>query len=120
MTEDVKTKREISSKQIVVNFLCVRETRGKVNLEDTDTILRRKLENKKEETWKKIMNVLLEVFEKNDNHPDKKEADEVEYALQKEFETSMSVREGKKYEHTQITFSEQLKFLFSVTIIFMK
>ena len=66
------------------------------------------------------MNVLLEVLEKNDNHPDKKEADEVEYALQKEFETSMSVREGKKYEHTQITFSEQLKFLFSVTIIFMK
>ena len=49
----MKTKRQISSEQIVVNFLCVRETRGRVNLEDKDTILKKELENKEEETWKK-------------------------------------------------------------------
>ena len=73
-------------------FLCVRETRGRVNLEDKDTILKKELENKEEETWKKIMNVLLIEFEKIDNNP--------EYALQKELVTSTSVREGKKYEPT--------------------
>ena len=118
----MKTRRQISSEQIVVNFLCVRETRGRVNLEDIDTILKRKLENKKEETWKKIMNVLLEVFEKIDNHPEKKEAAEVEYALKKEFVTSTSVREGKKYEPTTYidNILQPLKCIFSVNINFMK
>ena len=101
----MKTKRQISSEQIVVNFLCVRETRGRVNLEDKDTILKKELENKEEETWKKIMNVLLIEFEKIDNHPERKEAVEVEYALQKEFVTSTSVREDKKYEPTYTKFS---------------
>ena len=118
----MKTRRQISSEQIVVNFLCVRETRGRVNLEDIDIILKRKLENKKEETWKKIMNVLLEVFEKIDNHPEKKEAAEVEYALKKEFVTSTSVREGKKYEPTTYkdNILQPLKCIFSVNITFTK
>ena len=48
------------------------------------------------------MNVFLIEFEKIDNHPERKEVVEVEYALQKEFVTSTSVREGKKYEPTPI------------------
>ena len=96
-SEDRRSKKKISSKQFVINFLCVRETRPWLTVEDD--VLNTNLENDSQQTWTTIMKVLLKIFECFDNHPEGNVAalNEVECALQKEFETSISVREGTKW-----------------------
>ena len=96
-SEDRRSTKEISSKQFVINFLCIRETRPWLTVEDD--VLNTNLENESQQTWTTIMKVLLKTFEGFDNHPDGNVAvlNEVEFALQKEFVTSISVREGKNW-----------------------
>ena len=96
-SEDRKSTKEISSKQFVINFLCIRETRPWLTVEDD--VLNTNFENESQQTWSTIMKVLLKTFEGFDNHPDGNVAvlNEVEFALQKEFVTSISVREGKNW-----------------------
>ena len=96
-SEDRRSKKETSSKQFVINFLCVRKTRPWLTVEDD--VLNNNFENESQQTWTTIMNVLLKTFEGFDHHPEGNVAalNEVECALQKEFESSISVREGKKW-----------------------
>ena len=96
-SEDRRPKKEIYSKQFVINFLCVRETRPWLTVEDDD--VNSNFENETQATWTTIMKVLLKTLEGVDHHPEGNVAvlNEVECALQKEFENSISVREGKKW-----------------------
>ena len=96
-SEDRRPKKEIYSKQFVINFLCVRETRPWLTVEDDD--VNSNFEDETQATWTTIMKVLLKTFEGVDHHPEGNVAvlNEVECALQKEFETTISVREGKKW-----------------------
>ena len=82
-------KTQISSSSFLVNFLCAREMRNKKEIKCVKEII--KLELEKEETWSKVMEVLLRVFEKHQTN-NSKIALEVEYELSKEFDTAVIVR----------------------------
>ena len=82
-------KTQISSSSLLINLLCVREMRNKKEFKAVEDIVRLELE--KEETWSKVMKILLTVFEKHQmNHS--KIALEAEDELSKEFETAVIVR----------------------------
>ena len=82
-------KTQISSSSLLINLLCVREMRNKKEFKAVEDIMRLELE--KEETWSKVMKILLTVFEKHQmNHS--KIALEAEDELSKEFETAVIVR----------------------------
>ena len=85
-------QKQLSSSNFLINFLAVREMRMKqVKREDVEECL--KIEQEKEKTWKKVMKVLLESFERHQMDY-WKIADEVEDSLFKEFDTEVIVREG--------------------------
>ena len=85
-------RKQLSSSNFLINFLAVREMRMKqVKREDVEECL--KIEQEKEKTWKKVMKVLLESFERHQMDY-WKIADEVEDSLFKEFDIEVVVREG--------------------------
>ena len=62
-------KTQISSSSYLVNFQCVREMRNMKEIKCVKEII--KLELEKEETWSKVMNVLLRVFKKHQTNNSK-------------------------------------------------
>ena len=83
-----RLRKQICSSRFLINFLCIREMRSKAKREDVDNA---KLELEKEETWCRVMEVLLKAF--GNNSPDNlKIAGDVEDILQREFETAVIVR----------------------------
>ena len=83
-----RLRKQICSSRFLVNFLCIREMRSKARREDIDDA---KLELEKEDTWSRVMEVLLAGFggSSADNF---KIAEDVEDVLQREFETAVIVR----------------------------
>ena len=85
-------EKQLSSSNFLMNFLAVREMRMKqVKREDVDECL--KMEQEKEKTWKKVMKVLIQAFERHQIDY-WKIADEVEDSLFKEFDTEVIVRKA--------------------------
>ena len=82
-------KTQISSSSFLVNFLCVRKMRNKKEFTGVKDII--KLELEKEETWSKVMKILLTVFEKHETSHLKIPL-EVENELSKLFDTAVIVR----------------------------
>ena len=88
----MSVEKHLFSSNFLINFLAVREMRMKqVKREDVDECL--KMEQEKEKTWKKVMKVLIQAFERHQIDY-WKIADEVEDFLFKEFDTEVIVREG--------------------------
>ena len=85
----MSVEKQSSSANFLINFLAVREMRLK--REDVDECL--KMEQDKEKTWKIVMKVLIQAFERHQIDY-WKIADEVEDSLFKEFDTEVIVREG--------------------------
>ena len=83
-----RMRKQICSYRFLVNFLCIREMRSKARREDIDNA---KLELEKEDTWSRVMEVLLSAFggSSADNF---KIAKDVEDVLQREFEIAVIVR----------------------------
>ena len=88
----MSVEKQLSSSNFLINFLAVREMRMKqVKREDVEECL--KIEQEKEKTWKKVMEVLIQAFERHQTDY-WRIADEVEDSLFKEFDTEVIVREG--------------------------
>ena len=88
----MSVEKQLSSSNFLINFLAVREMRMKqVKREDVEECL--KIEQEKEKTWKKVMKVLIQAFERHQMDY-WRIADEVEDSLFKEFDTEVIVREG--------------------------
>ena len=85
----MSVEKQSSSANFLINFLAVREMRLK--REDVDECL--KMEQDKEKTWKIVMKVLIQAFERHQIDY-WKIADEVEDSLFKEFDTEVIVRGG--------------------------
>ena len=96
----MSVEKQSSSSNFLINFLAVREMRMKqVKREDVDECL--KMEQKKEKTWKKVMKVLIQAFERHQIDY-WKIADEVEDFLFKEFDTEVIVRRGINIWHLTV------------------
>ena len=88
----MSVEKHLFSSNFLINFLAVREMRMKqVKREDVDECL--KMEQEKEKTWKKVMKVLIQAFERHQIDY-WKIADEVEDSLFKEFDTEVIVRKA--------------------------
>ena len=60
----MSVEKQLSSSNFLINFLAVREMRMKqVKREDVEECL--KIEQEKEKTWKKVMKVLIQAFERH-------------------------------------------------------